>query len=245
MPKELSIYNCIIIDDEQFARELIAENLRKYPYFKILGKFKRTDLAKHLLTSDVEVDVIFLDIHMPIETGLEFLINNNITHNVIFTTAFSEYAVQSYNFNVIDYLLKPIEESRFDQAIEKLITAIEIQQKAKAYNKIENTKENFILLKSGAESQKVLFHNLLYLKSENEYINYVTYTKKHLYLGSLKSVLMQLPESFIQTHRSYIINTNKIKSRVRNSIILENNHIIPIGKTHRKEVVNMLKSKGF
>lgn len=238
-------YNCIIIDDERFARELIADYLKKYLQFVVVGKYKSTSLAKEILQSKTVIDVIFLDIQMPNETGIEFLKNNNIQPKVIFTTAYSEYALESYDLEVIDYLLKPISEDRFDKTIQKLQHQLETESKAKAYELLEITNNDYIKIKSGAEIHKIYFNELIRLQADGEYIKYITTNKNYLVLGSLKKLAEQLPNSFLQVHRSHIIAISQLKGREKYTLILNDFTEIPIGKTYRTTVLNTLKSQVF
>ncbi len=239
------IYNCIIIDDERFARELIADYLKKYPQFKIIGKYKNTSLAKEVLQSRTRIDVIFLDIQMPNETGIEFLKNNNIQTKVIFTTAYSEYALKSYDFEVIDYLLKPINEERFDKAVNKLQNRLETESKAKDFELLEIKDKNYIKIKSASEIHKIYFDELVRLEAAGEYIKYITNNKNYLVPGSLKKMSEQLPASFLQVHRSHIIALSQIKGREKYMLILNDFTKIPIGKTYRTIVLQALKTKVF
>lgn len=238
-------YNCIIIDDERFARELIADYLKVYPEFVVVGKYKNTSLAKELLASDVSIDFIFLDIQMPNETGIEFLKNNSIQPKVIFTTAYSEYAIESYELNVVDYLLKPITEERFNKSIEKLKDQLEIEEKAKAFELLEVAPNNYIKIKTGAEVHKIYFNELIRLQADGEYVKYITKEKTYLILASLKKIASQLPPLFVQVHRSHIIALSEIKGRKHYTIILKNLTSIPIGKTYRTKILQQLKQEGF
>ncbi|WP_196887491.1 LytR/AlgR family response regulator transcription factor [Aureivirga sp. CE67] len=240
-----STYNCIIIDDERFARELIEDYLKSYPEFVVIGKYKNTSLAKEILESDENIDLIFLDIQMPNETGIEFLKNNTIQPKVIFTTAYSEYALESYELNVVDYLLKPITEDRFDKAIQKLKVQLNTEEKAKAFELMEIEPNNFIKIKTGAEIHKIYFNELIRLQADGEYIKYFTKEKTYLILGSLKKLSAQLPPLFIQIHRSHVIALSEIKGRENYTIILNDFTEIPIGKTYRTKVLQQLKSMGF
>lgn len=238
-------YNCIIIDDERFARELIADYLKAYPEFVVVGKYKNTSLAKELLASDVSIDFIFLDIQMPNETGIEFLKNNSIQPKVIFTTAYSEYAIESYELNVVDYLLKPITEERFNKSIEKLKDQLEIEEKAKAFELLEVAPNNYIKIKTGAEVHKIYFNELIRLQADGEYVKYITKEKTYLILASLKKIASQLPPLFVQVHRSHIIALSEIKGRKHYTIILKDLTSIPIGKTYRTKILQQLKQEGF
>ncbi len=240
-----STHNCIIIDDERFARELIADYLKQHPQFVVVGKYKSTILAKDILQSATIVDVIFLDIQMPNETGIEFLKHNNIRSKVVFTTAYSEYALESYDLQVVDYLLKPINQERFDKTIQKLQHQLDTESKAHAFELLEVTNNDYIKIKSGAEIHKIYFNELVRLQADGEYIKYITEHKNYLVLGSLKKLSEQLPSSFLQVHRSHIIAVSQLKGREKYTLILNDFTQIPIGKTYRTRVLNALKAKGF
>ncbi|TKG89817.1 response regulator transcription factor [Puteibacter caeruleilacunae] len=238
-------YNCIIIDDERFARELIADYLKDYPEFVIVGKYKNTLLAKEVLESGTSIDLIFLDIQMPNETGIEFLKNNTIQPKVIFTTAYSEYALESYDLDVADYLLKPISEERFGKAIQKIKDQLNTEEKAKAFELLEVAPNDYIKIKTGAEVHKIYFNELIRLQADGEYVKYITKEKAYLILGSLKKIATELPPLFVQVHRGHIIALSEVKGRENYTLILNDFTEIPIGKTYRTEVLKRLKSAGF
>lgn len=240
-----STYSCIIIDDERFARELIADYLKDYPEFVITGKYKNTSLAKEVLESDSSIDLIFLDIQMPNETGIEFLKNNIIQPKVIFTTAYSEYAIESYDLDVVDYLLKPITEERFSKAIQKLRQQLKTEEQAKAFELLEIATNDYAKIKTGADIYKIYFNELIRLQADGEYVKYITKEKTYLILGSLKRISAELPSLFVQVHRSHIIALSEIKGRENYTLILNDFTQIPIGKTYRTAVLNRLKSVGF
>ncbi len=238
-------YNCIIVDDERFARELIADYLKKHSDIKLLGKYKNTALAKEVLDSQTPIDIIFLDIQMPNETGIDFLKKQNIQAKVIFTTAYSEYALESYDLDAVDYLLKPINEERFDKAITKVKTLLDTEYKAQALNQSDDTSQNYLTIKSGAEVHKLYLNELIHLEAEGEYIKYITKDKEYYVLGSLKKLAEELPSSFLQVHRSHIIALDHIKAREHYNLILKDLSRIPIGKTYRSEVLKVLKEEVF
>ena len=236
-----STYNCIIIDDERFARELIADYLKSFSEFTVIGKYKSTLLTRDVLKSGTPIDVIFLDIQMPNETGIEFLKKNTIKPKVIFTTAYPEYALDGYNFEVVDYLLKPIPEKRFNKAIQKLIRILDTEDKAKAFEYTELVRNQFIKLKSGTLEHKIFFNELIRIQADGEYARYIATKKTFFVLASLKKIITQLPDSFIQVHRSHIVAMSEIKGREKYTLILNDLTQIPIGKTYRTKVLKQLK----
>lgn len=182
---------------------------------------------------------------MPNETGIDFLKNNTIQPKVIFTTAYSEYALESYDLDVADYLLKPITEERFNKAILKLINQLKTEEKAIAYELQEVVANDYIKIKSGAEVHKIYLNNLIRLQADGEYIKYICKEKTYLILGSLKKISTELPPLFMQVHRSHIVALSEIKGRENYTLILNDHTQIPIGKTYRTKVLHQLKSEGF
>ncbi|NLR91675.1 LytR/AlgR family response regulator transcription factor [Flammeovirga agarivorans] len=243
--KTTPTYKCLIIDDEQFARELIADYLKSFPEFEVVGKCKNTLMAKEVLASEDVVDVIFLDIQMPEETGIEFLKKHSVQPKIVFTTAYAEYAVESYHFDVADYLLKPITEERFGQMIQKLKKQLDTEEKAKAFELLEIIPNDAIKIKTGASTVKIYFNELLHLQAEGEYIKYITKDKSYLVLGSLKKIAEELPPLFIQVHRSHIVALSKVKERKNYTLFLHDQSQIPIGKTYRSKVLERLKEINF
>lgn len=235
-----STYNCIVIDDEKFARDLIENLLKPFPDFYLVGKYKNTGLAKKALQDKHEIDIIFLDIQMPEESGIAFLKTNKIKPKIILTTAFLDYALEGFDLDVVDYLLKPITEQRFHKAIKKVKERIETEAKAKAYEISEIKNNDYLHIKSGASEHRLFFNELIRLEAYGEYIRYITTNKEYLVLGSLKNLISKLPAQFIQVHRSHIISLNEVKGREKYTLILNNLTEIPIGKTYRTWVLSKI-----
>lgn len=222
--------NCIIIDDEQPARRLLENYCSKIDSLQVIGVYKSAIEVISIL-EEKHVDIMFLDIQMPELTGIEFL-KSIKTYNtkVIFTTAYRDYALEGFDLNVIDYLVKPIELPRFLRAVEKVK---EIHQKRK---KIEvKDIEEMLIIKADKKQYKLLFSDILYIKSENEYVKYVT--KNHgslLVHGALKNVETSLSSksNFFRIHRSYIVNLSEI-TYVEGSRVCINDEYFPISEKYR------------
>jgi len=212
---------CIIVEDEPLALQRTKSYVLKTPILELLGAFENALEALDFLNKNT-VDLIFLDIQMDELTGLEFLEAIDVTSEVIFTTAYEEYALKGYELNVLDYLLKPFPYSRFLQAVNKLQKSIP-------------KKSNYIFIKSGYQLEKVLFNDILFIEGMGDYRGFQTETKKTLTLQTFSELLQLLPKSnFIRVHKSYIVSIDKIDSIERNVIIIDKVRI-PISATYKDD----------
>lgn len=221
---------CIVVDDEQIGREGIADYITNIDSLKLVGLCKNAIEASNLLNA-VQVDLIFLDIQMPKMNGLEFLRTLEKPPLIIICTAYPSYALEGYDLNVWDYLVKPITYQRFLKAVNKA----QKQHLLINANK-ENFEDDFFFIKSDQKFIKILKNDILYIEAVENYINIYCTEKKYLSLISLKKIKTELPENqFVQTHRSYIVNLSKVNSIDGNQIIIQKNKI-PISRNLRKEV---------
>ncbi|WP_196892988.1 LytR/AlgR family response regulator transcription factor [Aureivirga marina] len=226
-------YNCIIIDDEQPARKLLESYCTKIEDLNVLQSFKSA-MDAILFMEKETVDIIFLDIQMPDLTGIDFLkVIQRKQTKIIFTTAYRDYAIEGFELDATDYLLKPIEFFRFLKAVNK--AKKEIQQIPAKKITIDNS-EKFIHLKSSKKQYRIAIGNIQFIKSENEYLTYfMNENQKLLVYGTLKDALQMISKSnFIRVHRSYIINLNFIDFVEGNRISI-GNQFIPISESYRKE----------
>jgi DNA-binding LytR/AlgR family response regulator len=214
--------NCIIIDDEELARTLLNSYVDKLDFIVSKGEFENPLEALSLLKSEA-IDVIFLDIQMPQLKGTDFAKMVAPTTRIIFTTAYSEYALDGFELNAVDYLLKPITFERFLTAVNKIQTLI------------KNTTEsstNTITIKSGYDLHKVHLSDICYIKSDSEYVTFYMENTKIMSYQSLKSLEVTLPSSlFMRVHRSYIINKNKVQALKDKDVIIKGERI-PVSATY-------------
>lgn len=231
--------NCWIVDDEPLALSLLESYVQKTPFLKLTGKYSNALSAmKHL--ADEKVDLIFLDIQMPEVNGMEFarLISDHT--KIIFTTAFSEYALEGYKVNALDYLLKPFSFADFLAAAKKALNWFEmIDRKPVAEAMQENSG---IFVKSDYKLLHVMFDDILYIEGLKDYVKMYTegQSKPILSLISLKSLEEDLPpDRFVRVHRSYIIQKNKISSINKKRIIIGEKQI-PMGDTYRKHFLSII-----
>lgn len=230
---------CIAIDDEPLALELVEAFCHEIPYLQLERTFTQTSAAqKHL--RKFPVDLIFLDIQMPDMNGIEFFKSIKQECMVIFTTAHSQYAVESYTLNALDYLLKPLQQNRFAQACEK----------AKDFYDYLNNKKtdssNFLYIRSEYALVKIPLSDIHYLETMDDYIKIHQLGKKPLLtLMSMKKMMERLPQAaFIRVHRSFIVPLNKIES-VRGKSISLGVIDLPIGSSYEKDFFRVYMKDSF
>ncbi|WP_282079175.1 LytR/AlgR family response regulator transcription factor [Aquimarina algiphila] len=218
--------NCLIIDDEPIAREGIKEYCNEISFLNVVALCKNVLQANHYLENN-EIDIIFLDINMPILSGIDWLKGLKKSPSIIMTTAYKEYALQSFTYNVLDYLVKPISFKRFLQAVNKV----------NSYYGSSDEK-NILFLKSERQLKKINIKDILFAEAMQNYIKVVTPKETIITHISLKSFKDQLPEdNFIQTHKSYIVSKYKVDKIVENQIII-GDYEIPISVRLRKMVLS-------
>ncbi|WP_250254267.1 response regulator transcription factor [Chryseobacterium sp. Marseille-Q3244] len=228
-------HRCIIVDDEPFARELIASHLANFENFEVIDSFENA-LKAYSFLEHHSVDLIFLDIEMPLMKGNDFLKKLKNPPKVILTTAYREYAVEGYELNVIDYLLKPITFDRFFVSIEKF------KQFQTPRKESFPVSENHIFITSGSKNIKIIFDEILYIESLKDYITIHLENGKSHHVKQNISVFEKLLNSeFIRVHRSFIIQTKKITAYTKNEIEI-NSVEIPIGISYKENWLNYLET---
>ena len=228
---------CVIIDDEPLAIKVVENHLKEFQNFEVIETFNNPIEALSLLEKG-NVDALFLDINMPKMNGLDFAEIINSKTNVIITSAYREYGVESFDLNVLDYLVKPIPFNRFLKTINKITQQVYLQ---KGIQKEEDSSnESFIFLKVDKKLVKIKFEDILYVESLKDYIKVFTTSGNYLVHKSLTSITEELPDSnFIRIHRSYTIAIDKVKSVEGNLIEITTNKI-PIGRKyvhHAKRII--------
>ncbi len=226
---------CIIVEDEPLAVEVLRNYIAQIPHLSLLDSFENALEATQFLHHE-EVDLMFLDIHLPRLTGLDFLKSLSNPPRVILTTAYDQYAMKGYEFHVVDYLLKPIEFSRFLAAINKL----EKSASKGAALSTEKKERPFRFFHSDRKKVKVYLDDIVYIESLKEYIRIVTETEKiivNLQIGQVKEIL---PDNFMRIHRSFIVSLPKIESYTSHNILI-NEIQLPIGRVYKDMVAKALK----
>lgn len=227
---------CIIVDDEPIAREGMELNIAEVPKLKLLESFGTAIKASEYLKSH-EVDLIFLDIQMPGITGIEFLRMMPLNALVILTTAYSEYALEAYELEVVDYLLKPIKIERFKSAVERAQKLHQLLS-TKEEQVIESVEDEFIYIRANREYVKLMFEDVLFIKGMKDYVMIKTKSSSFMTAMNIKTIHAQLPKKlFSRVSRSYIISANKAEKMDRDYIYI-GGHEIPVGSSYKEEYVN-------
>ncbi len=226
--------NCIIIEDQPPAQRILKKYITDIGSLQLKGTFSDAIQAMEFLKTET-IDLIFLDIHLPKISGIDFLKTMPNAPHVILTTAFPDYALESYEFSVVDYLLKPFSFQRFVKAVAKIPVK---RQGSSIVNAIENETQtrNELFIKSGYEHIRISIEDIVYLKSDADYTEVFIRGKKILSTEPLRYWEENLEaDQFIRVHKSYIIHTAKIEKIAGNQIYLEENIVIPIGRAYKEE----------
>jgi DNA-binding LytR/AlgR family response regulator len=228
---------CIAIDDSPLALDLLEDYSKRIPYLELVNRFTNALEAAEFLKK-AHIDLIFLDIHMPDITGIDFLKKIHPQAKVIFTTAYANYALQGYELNAIDYLLKPFSFERFQKAVEKVNKQLELEKNAVQ-------PDRSVYFKSGYTTVKVNVHDILYIEALKDYIQIFTTKQKILSLMSMGEVLDFLAsDEFIRIHRSYIVSLGKL-SRISGKKIVIGEKEIPVGEMYKDAFNKVLKERGI
>jgi two-component system, LytTR family, response regulator len=226
---------CIVIEDEPLAVKVLTGYVALVPFLELRATFKDAILATDYLRNN-PVDLIFLDIHLPKLKGMVFLKTLAHPPAVIVTTAYHQYAVEGFNLNVTDYLLKPFDFERFLKAVNKVKSAQDGKQAVP-----ENREKDFIFLNVQKKKVKILFSEVLYIESQREYIKVVTTKKEYLSKMSTREIEELLPANdFKRIHRSFIVSIDKIESYTAEMVEL-NSVSIPIGREYKEVIGNIDK----
>lgn len=238
---------CLIVDDEPLALDIIEDYISKIP-FLTLYKRLQNPIEALTLVQEEKIDLVFLDVQMPELTGIQFLKIANNKCKVILTTAYPEYALDGYEHNVVDYLLKPIAFDRFYKAAQKaqdLLCNISSQPSpmVESTAQVNNFTHDFIFVKTEYKIQKIYLDDILFIEGLKDYISIYTKTERIITLQSMKKIDEALPDHlFVRVHKSYIIALDKIES-IERSRILIGDKVIPVGDTYRDYFFKMIEDK--
>lgn len=229
--------NCLIVDDEPISREIIEGYCRHLPYLTVAGSCDNALKAKPVLQQQ-KIDILFLDINMPVMDGISFLKTMKNPPQVIFTTAYKEYAVDAFDLSAADYLLKPFSLERFIIAVDK---AMERLQNTNVVSTPENTgAENYFFIKTEGKIFKISFDDMLYAEASGNYTKIITVQNTLLPAMSFTAVEALLPAGkFIRVHRSFIISKSKI-SHIEGNRVYVNGTEIPIGNNYKEDFLKAL-----
>jgi len=221
---------CIITDDEPMARKGLREYIEGIDFLTLIGECEDA-VQLNTMLKNKQVDLIFLDIEMPEITGLELLSNLTNPPKVIIVSAYGQYALKGYEFDVVDYLLKPVSFGRFLKSVNKVHDLLQKEQK-------ENN--NYIFVKSDKQLKKMLFKDILFIESMENYVIIQTVSSKEVVYTTLKQLYESLPQNiFQQTHRSYIVNIEKVAAIDGNQLSI-NSYKIPVARNFRDTIFNLI-----
>jgi two-component system, LytTR family, response regulator len=222
----------IAIDDEPIALEIVRSHASKVPFLDLKAGFTDAFKAMEYLQKE-NIDLIFLDIKMPDISGIDFFKSLRRKPLVIFTTAYSEHAVTSFEMDAVDYLLKPFSLPRFIQACNKAYELYTFRDDTEA--------SDHVYIKTGYEQVKVLFEDILYLEASGNYVTFVLRDKKILSRSTFTEAINLVPqEKFVRVHRSFLVAINKIDKVERHQVTLNNNRV-PVSEAYSEELASALK----
>lgn len=233
---------CIIVDDEPLAREVLESFVGRIDGLELLASCDNAIKAFDILKKE-KVDLIFLDIQMPKLNGIDFLKVLDPIPNVIFTTAYREYAIESYELNVVDYLLKPISFQRFMMAVNKAMND-GLKEKNEEVKRVDELRSEtpYIFLKADRKMVKVYLKDILYIESLKDYVRIKLPQKDVISLQKISFLEQKLPEDcFVRIHRSFIVPIRKIES-FSNNVIEIGGAELPIGRNYKEKVLEILNS---
>ncbi len=223
---------CVILDDEPLAVDLLTTYINDTENLQLaFASTNAFEAIQYIQKNDV--DIVFLDMQMPELTGIQVLKIIGTGYKVIFTTAYTDYALDGYEYNITDYLLKPISLERFTKAIEKINQNNNVSWDTNHGNHGMRNEDDFIFIKSDSKMIKINLVNILFIEGLKDYLSIQTTTEKLITLQNLKTFEQHLnPQQFMRVHKSYIVSLNKIDTIERNRIFI-GEHVIPVGDTYR------------
>lgn len=233
--------NVIIVDDEPLAQEVLETLIKQMPQLNLVAKCNNAIEANSKLQSET-IDLMFLDIQMPQITGVEFLRSLSNPPEVIFTTAHNQYALEGFELNVIDYLMKPVSMDRFMKAVNKATEKINANSSERSAEP-----EDFIFVKSDKKLVKIKYEDIIYIEGLKDYVIIRMNSGRVITLQTMKSLEEKLPDNlFKRIHRSYIVSLGKIESFFGNSVEVKEkgeSKPIPVGKNYKEELLAIINEK--
>jgi len=241
---------CLAIDDEPFALLQLATYIKKIPYLELKGECQSALEAKEIMENEI-IDAIFIDINMPDLNGMDFVRSLAIRPIIVFTTAYSEYAIEGYKVDAVDYLLKPFGLDDFRRAAEKVKKQFELE--ARSYQQTipatpalssEPDNDDTLFLKTEHRMVRISISGIKYIEGMSEYLKiHLEDQKPVVVLYSMKKLEERLPSYFMRIHRSYIINLKKIQEVNKNRVVLDAQTYLPIGDLYRDQFTDYLQQR--
>lgn len=227
--------NCIIVDDDKLSCTILEGYVAKSTSLSLIGTYSDSVEARNILTTRKDIDLVFLDIQMPEMNGFDFIVSLDFPPNIIIVSSAEEYALKAFDFNVVDYLLKPVNYGRFCKAIDKTVRYF-------ARKEVPNTGDEEIFIKKGTSLVKLKLRDIIYIEALENYVTLNTNDDKFTIHFTMKAIENQLPSGvFIRVHRSFIINKSMIQSIKENALDLNVGGVlksIPVGKSFRDSLLN-------
>jgi len=223
------LIHCMIVDDELSSQKVLQHFISKTEVLHLKHTSNHPKDAFKYLQLHTDIDVLFLDINMPQQTGLDFYKSLKNPPEVIFTTAYPQYAVDGFEVNAVDYLLKPFAYERFITAVGKVLT-----------KKSGAPKTDFIILKENKSLHRVLINSILYVEAYGDYVKVYTKNTTIITHSTFKKLIERLPKTFLRVHKSFSINMDKLQQLSGNTILLDH-YKIPIGQTYKTNILKALK----
>lgn len=240
---------CIAIDDEPLALQKLVAYIKKIPYLELVDQCQSAIEAQKVI-DEQQIDAVFLDINMPDLNGMDFAKSLERNHSqgpiMVFTTAYSEYAVEGYKANAVGYLLKPYSFDEFEAAAQKVKEISEIRQQAFNAVSTQNDDDGIIFVKSDYKIVRIVTESISYIEAMSEYLRITCEDKNKpvIVLLSMKKIEEHLPSSmFMRIHRSFIINLNKIIEIKKNHVVLDGDVSLPIGDNYKDAFMNYLNNR--
>ena len=215
-------YQCVIVDDEKLARELLEAYVSQVPNFEIVASCTSAIEASEILNNN-QVDLLFLDIEMPVLKGTDFFKNLVQKPKVIFTTAYRDYAIDGFELNAVDYLLKPIILIVFFKAIQKFLATQKTSEKERKVTSEKELKNDFLFISKGRKQIKILFKEVLYIESLKDYIKIHLKEETHTIKYKISVFETELDYRFVRIHRSYIANIDKVTAYTKDDVEIGKN----------------------
>jgi len=237
---------CIAIDDEPLALEIITDYISKVPFLELVRSFDNALESIDFIKNN-QVDLMFLDIQMESLTGIQLVQALSKRPEVIFTTAHGNYAVEGFELDAVDYLMKPISFERFVKAVDKVYNKLRPNPETRSYSEvtISNPAEKYFFVKTENRLQKVFFNDILYIEGQGDYLRIIAKDVKIMTLQNFKTLETILPPgNFLRVHKSYMVAINKIDSVSRNRISIGKT-TIPVSDSYKNLFYDTLKTKGM
>jgi len=228
--------NCVVIDDDKLSRKVVESYIDRTDYLNLMASYSSGIEAINEIKKNDPIDLIFLDVEMPEMSGMEFMNSLNTTPQIIIISAKEQYALEAFEYDVSDYLLKPISYSRFFKAVNKVNSRIQ-----KKENEIVTHEKNEIFIKSNSTLVRLNYDDILWVEALENYVVVNTFTDKYTIHFTMKAIEDKMPSNrFTRIHRSYVVNLKKIEMIEDNSVIITTDggsKSIPIGKSYREKLM--------